>query len=282
MEILKPLKQGNVLTEEEALRDLGYYDDEEMPTTEFQVPGFRTRLGKDYGLALINRGSCDLCTTVDGNTVFTYPSQRGYHKLFFDENLYFTRNKTLYKWPSEKVSSFAANAFGVCKLEGMFAVALEDGIIVHNNAFPNIRTTYRLHDLVNFKSCFYSTTEDGKLLVTYPSDTPSTYELSIPQALCLKATDDILYIGGADGKVTAMTEDGSEEVCQLSSAVHSMEIVQEDGDIRLLYVGGEFRKGITIVNLANKLKKKILEETVEGVSSIVKIPLTMLEDDRNT
>ncbi len=282
MNILKPLRPSGLLSEEEALKDIESAPDAEIPRDdnkqEVQEMGNKhLRLGVDYGLIYIDRATSDLVIT-DGKDFEVILREVNLNDVFYDEKLYYTKDCSLYEWPSRLLHDYGVNgtggkeAVGIGKHDGRLIVTLpyvgeiadEQGNIIFEGLQQPI-------SVCSYKGELYHTeASQGRGLVKTPYQLvhrPGRYALGL-------AAGEKIFFGGEDE--TLYSYDGQvQRVCNLGSTCGLLECV---GDV--LYAAGLHKIGIHSIPLDDPSARKTLlrGHVPEGIRAMTAVPMTFIHE----
>ncbi len=287
-EILKPLRHGNVLTEEEVLKELENYVPPKRDSRDDPEDCLISGLGTDYGLIFIDEEGTQIRTTLDGMEYQTVCEDTTEHEtahaitpntfncLYVDgDELYFTKRNALFKWPDLQIAKFGSLAEGITKKGDRFYVTLKEGSIV-NHLLEGIsfRLTNPCQLTVMGAGIYHTEGDRGRGLV-------KTCVKSLFNPKCwmsgLTSLDKKIYCGGGDMKIYSHSHSSTETLFETDFGIWSLKAIEHDGQ-QILFAGGECHPGILVVDIKKKEKMStLLEGMLDGVSSIVTAPLELIE-----
>ncbi len=128
MNILKPLKRGNVMTEEEVLKELENVPDSNNAPEEVDVaspddPGETFHaLGIDYGLIFASNGR--IFTSRDGQEVKEIRRKAGGGILYQNKNLHHSSGNEVVQWPDGNTYTFEDEVTGINQYHGRIFITL--------------------------------------------------------------------------------------------------------------------------------------------------------------
>ncbi len=279
MNILKPLKHGNVLTEEEALKDLenASSTSQNIPITEnvSETTYSCSTLGIDCGLVLINKTNQEICTT-DGEDVTCIGRERGYHRLHYNgTDLYYTRHNKLYRWPSQEVQKYyykkkAECTSGITEYDGETLVGFQDGI--YNEKGERKYGSGPVKDLIRFQNRLFSIQLWRGKYSFVEVGVEAKKEITFRSRLA--KMDDLLLLGLECGSVFSF--DGVD--MSLVFASNSQQRLLCATSDRQMYFGGFGEEGLWTRSLYPRRKSEaILQEKIKSCTAGITVPLDFIE-----
>ncbi len=275
MNILKPLKRGNVLTEEEVLKDIEQISSERSTPNNKPKGAVMKGLGKDYGLVFCEEET--LYASLDGESS-TIVGKGKYNDFFFDgDDLYYTTGNDCFRWPNENIFSAEKPLWGICKHEGRIIVACpERKMILRDYGSPDYHA-HRPVGIASYKGQLFCTSEEPDGLIRLPNELIASCG-SYTDGICV--LEDILYFAGQNGIIYQYDGNDVKEKFKLRNKFGSTEPIfkldgvrDNTGDVIYASLG----PGTRVINLTALTAKTILKNH-SGAKSVTVVPLDYLKN----
>ncbi len=263
-QILKPLKHGNVLTEEEALKDIESAPRKEDPQVSDQYEG----LGIDYGLIYFNKGReiRGLWVSKDGRSAEKINDNYLLPMLYHDYNLYFGFRDALHKFGDKRVQTYEDTVSCITTHNGQAVVAVD------NHGFFDTTGNKLLECKARFRGL---ASAGGKLFYSNPEDKVfSADSRRLGQMYCngeLTSLDDVLLIPGYNN-IYRYDGNKAESICNINQPKGTAAVAEKEGLV--IYAGRD--SGISII-LPNEERTLILKKEAKRSTSIVTAPIDFID-----